>query len=115
MCRLFRQHAEHIGLADRFRFRMLIGGFQRFWQRAHQGGTVRPQTVKRAGHHQLFQHAAVKLFGVGTGAQVEQLAEVAAFITRFDDRFNRAFAHAFNGTNAIDDFAVIVDVELILS
>ena len=113
MFRLFRQHAEHIRLADGFGFGVLIGGFQRIVQRVHQRRAMRAEAVERPGHNQFFQHPAIEFFNIGTGAQVKQLAEVTAIVTRFNDGFNRAFADAFNGADTIHDFPIIVDVEMI--
>ena len=92
---------------------MLIGRFQRIAERVHQRGAVWPQPVKRTGHDQFFQHAPVQFFGIGAGAQVEQLAEIAAVFTRFDDRLDRPLTHALDRADPIDDFPVIVDVEMV--
>ena len=110
---LFRQHPEHIRLTNGFRFCVLIRRFQRVAQRVHQRGAVRPQPVKRAGHDQFFQHATVQFFGVGTGAKIEQLAEIPAVVTRFDDRLDRTFAHAFDRADPVNDLSVVVDVEVV--
>ncbi|CQB92684.1 Uncharacterised protein [Salmonella enterica subsp. enterica serovar Typhimurium str. DT104] len=74
---------------------------------------MRPQAVERPGHDQLFQHPAVELFGVGPRAQIKQLAEIAALITRVDDRFDRTFADAFDRANTVDDLALIINVEMV--
>ncbi len=76
---------------------------------------MRPETVKRPGHDQLFQHPAIKLFNIGTGAQVEKLAEITALITGLDDRFDRAFTHAFNRADTVNNLSVIVNVEMVLT
>ncbi|VAL71025.1 Uncharacterised protein [Enterobacter kobei] len=92
---------------------MLIGCFQRIAERVHQRGAVWPQPIKRAGHDQFFQHPAVQFFGIGAGAQIEQLAEIAAVVTRFDDRLDRPLTYALDRADSIDDFPVIVNVEMV--
>ena len=109
----FCQDTEHIRLTDRFRFRVLIGGFQRVAQRVHQCSTVRPQPVKRPGHYQFFQHPAIEFFGIGTGAKIKQFPEIAAVITGLKDRFNRAFTHALDRTNTVNNFTVVIHVEMV--
>ena len=113
MLRLFRQHAEHICLTNRFCFRVLIGGFQRIAQRIHQRGAVRPQPVERPGHDQFFQHPPVELFGIGARAKIKQLTEIAAVVTRLNDRLDRAFTHAFDRADTVDNLAVVIDVEVV--
>ena len=92
---------------------MLIRRFKGVAQRVHQRGAVRSQPVKRAGHDQFFQHAAVQFFSISTGAKIEQLAEIPTVVTRFDDRLDRAFAHAFDRADPVNDLPVVVDVEVV--
>ncbi|VAL71023.1 Uncharacterised protein [Enterobacter kobei] len=92
---------------------MLVRRFQGIAEGVHQRSAVRPQPVERAGHDQLFQYAAVQFFGIGTGAQIEQLAEIAAVVTRFDDRLDRPFTHALDRTDPVNDLPVVVDVEMV--
>ena len=113
MFRLFRQYAEHIGLANSLRFRVLVGGFQRIAQRVHQRRAMRTETIERPGHNQFFQHPAVELFNIGPRAEVEQLAEITAIVARLNDRFDRPFANAFDGADAVDNLAVVVNVEMV--
>ena len=47
---LFRQHAEHISLADGLGFRVLVSGFQRIAQRIHQRRAMWAETIERPGH-----------------------------------------------------------------
>ncbi|MNH84318.1 hypothetical protein D3C73_367370 [compost metagenome] len=75
-----------------------------------------PQAIERPGHDQLFQNTAVELFNIGAGAQVEQIFKIPllARIARFDNRFDRPFPHAFDGADAVDDLALVINVEVIL-
>lgn len=57
----------------------------------------------------------LSFFGVGSRAQIKQFAEIAALITRVDDRFDRPFADAFDRADAVDDLALIVNVEMVQS
>ena len=113
MLGLFRQHAEHISLADGLGFRVLVGGFQRIAQRIHQRRAMWAETIERPGHNQLFQHPTVELFNIGSRAEVEQLAEIAAIVARLNNRFDRSFTDALDGANAVDDLAIVVDVEMV--
>ena len=71
------------------------------------------ETIERPGHNQLFQHPTVELFNIGSRAEVEQLAEIAAIVARLNNRFDRSFADALDGANAVDDLAIVVDVEMV--
>ncbi|MNB77967.1 hypothetical protein D3C75_246620 [compost metagenome] len=113
--RLICQHAKHIRLTNGFGFRVLIGRLQGIGQRVHQRSTMRPQAVERPGHNQLFQNPTIKLFDIGSRTQVEQLAEITALVTRFDNSFDGTFAHALNRANAVNNFPVVIHVEVILT
>ena len=104
---------EHISLADGLGFRVLVSGFQRIAQRIHQRRAMWAETIERPGHNQLFQHPTVELFNIGSRAEVEQLAEIAAIVARLNNRFDRSFADALDGANAVDDLAIVVNVEMV--
>ena len=74
---------------------------------------MRPEAVKGPGHDQFFQHPTVEFFNICTRAEIEQFAEIAALITGFNDRLNRTFADAFNRADTINDFAIVVNVEMV--
>ncbi|MNZ00512.1 hypothetical protein D3C78_171080 [compost metagenome] len=113
LLRLFRQYTKHICLANRFRFRVLVSRFQRVTEGVHQRRAMRAEAVKRPGHNQFFQYSTVQFFGISSGAKIEQFAEITAIVTRVDDRFDWAFAHAFDSTDTVNYFTVVVDVEMV--
>ncbi len=77
---------------------------------------MRPQTIEGTRHDQLFHHPTVQLLGVGSGAQVEQILEIALLtaVTRLDDRLDRPLPYPLDGADTVDDLAFIIDVEVVL-
>ncbi len=74
---------------------------------------MRSKAIKGPGHDQFFHYPTVDLFGVGTGAEIKQLAEITAFVTGVDDRFDRAFTDAFDRADTVNDLARVINMELI--
>ena len=72
---------------------------------------IRPQAIQRTAADQTVEGALVDTLEVDPGAEIEQILERTG-LTRFGDRLDRAFAHALDRAEAVNDPAFVVHREL---
>ena len=120
------QAAKQIGVTTVVGTRGLLGRFDRFFHRRQQHRAVtvdvgligfllvmeiRAEAIQRTAANQAIKGAFVDALEVDPRAEIEQILERTG-LTRFGDRFHRAFTDALDRAEAIDDAAVVVHREL---
>eukprot|EP00659_Diplonema_papillatum_P014932 gene14931-biopygen14991 len=120
------QPAKQVGVAAVVGACGLLGGLDRFFHGGQQYRAVavdiglvrlrlvmevRAQAIQGAAADQAIQSTFVDALEVDPGAEIEQVLE-RPVLTRFGNRLHRAFAHALDRAEAIDDAAFVVHREL---
>lgn len=71
------------------------------------------EMIECFGYNQFFQYLMVEFFNIGLCVEVEQFVEIVVIVVCFNNCFDWFFVDVFDGVNVIDDFVIVVDVEMV--